>query len=70
MFIVLGKKFCLGPLLFNIDIRDLFLMMKDYDIDNCADDDTPYITGKKIEEVVNLLKQVLLSDSISLVIKS
>lgn len=54
MFIVLGKKFCLGPLLFNIDIRDLFLMMKDYDIDNCADDDTPYATGKKIEEVVNL----------------
>lgn len=36
----------LVPLLFNTDICDLFLIIKDYNIANYADDNTPYETRK------------------------
>ena len=32
-----------GPLLFNIDIGDFFFIIKDCDIANYADDNTPYL---------------------------
>ena len=48
----------LGPLLFNIDICDLFFLIEDCDIANYADDSTPYLSGKNVEEVLNGLEKV------------
>ena len=42
----------LGPLIFNIDLCDLFLVMNHEDIANYADDNTPYVSGKNIDEVL------------------
>ena len=39
----------LGPLLFNIDICDLFFIIEDCDITNYADDNIPYLSGKNVE---------------------
>ena len=39
----------LGPLLFNIFINDIFFFIKEIDIANYADDNTPYATDKSIE---------------------
>ena len=47
----------LGPLLFNIDLCDLFLTMNNEDIANYADDNTPYVSGKNIDEVVRFLEE-------------
>ena len=47
----------LGPLLFNIDLCDLFLIMNHEDIANYADDNTPYVSGKNIDEVVRFLEE-------------
>ena len=47
-----------GPLLFNIDKCDLFFIIKDCDIANYADDNTPYLSGKNVEEVLNGLENV------------
>ena len=47
----------LGPFLFNIDLCDLFIIMDQHDIANYADDNTPYVSGKKIDEVVKLLEK-------------
>ena len=43
----------LGPLLFNADLCDLPINMSHHDIVNYADDNTPYISGGNIEEVVS-----------------
>ena len=48
----------LGPLLFNIFLCDLFLIMKNIDIASYADDNTPYITGNSIDEVIQNLENV------------
>ena len=40
------------PLLFNIFLCDLALIMENIDIVSYADDNTPYNTGKSIEEVI------------------
>ena len=48
----------LGPLLFNIDICNLFFIKEDCDIANYADDNTPYLSGKNVEEVLNGLENV------------
>ena len=45
----------LGPLLFNIDICDLFFIIKDCDIANYADDSTPNLSGKNVEEAGKML---------------
>ena len=45
------------PLLFSIDLCDLFVIMYQHDIDNYADDNTPYVSGKNIDEVVKLLEK-------------
>ena len=49
----------LGPLLFNIYICDLFFIIEDCDIANYADDNTPYLRGKNVEEILNGLENVL-----------
>ena len=48
----------LGPLLFNADLCDLFITMSQYDIANYADDNTPYVSGRNIKEVVAALEEV------------
>ena len=48
----------LGPLLFNADLCDLFITSSRYDIANYADDNTPYVSGRNIEEVVASLEEV------------
>ena len=47
----------LGPLLFNIDLRDLFLIINHEDIVNYADDNTLYVSRKNIDEVVRFLEE-------------
>ena len=42
-------------LLFNIDLCNLFFIMNDEDIANYADDKTPYISRRNIDEVVRFL---------------
>ena len=49
----------LGPLLFNIYICDLFFIIEDCDIANYADDNTPYLRGKNVEEILNGLENVV-----------
>ena len=48
----------MGPLLFNADLCDLFITMSQYDIANYADDNTPYVSGRNIKEVVASLEEV------------
>ena len=45
-FFILGplQGSILGPLVFNIILADLFLVLKDVDIANLADDNTPFTT--------------------------
>ena len=47
-----------GPLLFNIDICDLFFIIEDCDIANYADNNTPCLSRKNVEEVLNGLENV------------
>ena len=48
----------LGPLLFNIDLCDLSVIIDQHDIANYVDDNTPYASGKNIDEVVKSLEKV------------
>ena len=48
----------MGPLLFNADLRDLFVTMSHYDIANYADDNTPYVSGRNMEELVASLEEL------------
>ena len=47
----------LGPLLFNIFLADLFFIVKDIDIANYADDNTPFIVEDNIENVIASLEE-------------
>ena len=47
----------LGPLLFNIDLCDLLLIMNHVDIAHYANDNTPYVYGKNIDEVVRFWEE-------------
>ena len=51
----------LGPLVFNIFLADLFLIPSDIDIANFADDNTPYLSAKNVEHVVESLKRASVS---------
>ena len=51
----------LGPLLFNIFLADLFLIHSDIDIANFADDNTPYLSAKNVEDVIESLERALVS---------
>ena len=42
----------LGPLLFNIFLADLFFVVKDIDIASYADDSTPFVVEKNIDNVI------------------
>ena len=46
----------LGPLLFNIDLCDLFFENYSSDFANFADDTTPYECGHSFNEVINNLE--------------
>ena len=48
----------LGPLLFNIFLRDLFLIMENINIASYTDDNTPYTTGNSIEEAIQKLEKL------------
>ena len=43
----------LGPLLFNIFLADLFLVLKDVDIANFADDNTPFTSANNIDDLID-----------------
>ena len=47
----------LGPLLFNIFLADLFLVLKDVDIANFADDNTPFTPANNIDDLMDSLEK-------------
>ena len=47
----------LGPLLFNIFLNDLFLLVENSDLSNCANDNTLYSSGNDLEKVKQTLRQ-------------
>ena len=49
----------LGPLLFNINLCDLFLSESSSEVSNFADDTTPYECGKIYDEVVRKLEDTI-----------
>ena len=51
------QRSILGPLLFNIDLSDLFFITNHEDTANYADGNTPYVSGKNIDEVVRFLEE-------------
>ena len=51
----------LGPLLFNIFLADLFLIHSDIDIVNFADHNTPYLSAKYVEDVIESLERASVS---------
>ena len=57
----------LRPLLFNMDLCDLFVIMDQYELANYADDNTPYVSGKNIDGVVKSLEEAKdLSNNLSI----
>ena len=48
----------LGPLLFNIDLIDLFLECEDDNISSYADDTTPYSCAQDISSVISELRRI------------
>ena len=46
----------LGPLLFNAFLCDLFFIMNETDFASYADDNTPYVKGYNIEDVISIYK--------------
>ena len=51
----------LGPLLFNIFLCDLFFIMNETDFASYADDNTPYVVGSNIEDVIIKLQNASLT---------
>ena len=51
----------LGPLLFNIFLCDLFFIMNEIDFASYADDNTPYVVGNNIEDVIIKLQNASLT---------
>ena len=49
----------LGPLLFNINLCNLFLSEYSSEFSNFADDTTPYECGKNYDEVINKLEDTI-----------
>ena len=48
-----SQESTLGPLLFNIDLCDLFVIMDQHAIANYADENTLYVSGKTFMELLN-----------------
>ena len=57
--VILGvpQRSILGPLLFNIFLADLFLVLKDVDIANFADDNTPFTSANNIDDLIDSLEK-------------
>ena len=53
------QGFILGPLLFNVNLCDLFLCEYSSEFSNFADDTTPYECGKNYDEVINKLEDTI-----------
>ena len=53
----LSQGSTLGPLLFNIFLADLFLALKDVDIANFADDNTPFALANNIDDLIDSLEK-------------
>ena len=51
----------LGPILFNIFLADLFFINSDIDIANFADANTPYLSAKNVEDVIESLDRASVS---------
>ena len=51
----------LGPLLFNIFLCDLFFIMNETDFASYAEDNTPYVVGNNIEDVIIKLQNASLT---------
>ena len=47
----------LGPVLFNIFLSDLFLVISDTDFSSYSDDNTIYVSGNSINEVISSLQE-------------
>ena len=55
---VVAQGLVLGPLLFNIDLIDLFLECEDDNISSYADDTTPYSCAQDISSVISELQRI------------
>ena len=48
----------LGPFLFNIFMCDLFFIVKEIDFANYADGNTPFVSGNRLEDILDSLEKV------------
>ena len=48
----------LGPLIFNIDLIDIFYILSNYDIASYADDNMPYVTCETMESLIESLEKI------------
>ena len=51
----------LGPVLFNIFLADLFVVLKDVDIANFGDDNTPFTLANNSDELIDSLEKAFSS---------
>ena len=49
----------LGPLIFNIDLCDMFFTLNNHEIASYADDNTPYVTCDTIESMIASLEKIV-----------
>ena len=47
----------LGPLIFNIYMNDIFYFIREEDLANYADDNTPYATENEIETLISIIEK-------------
>ena len=61
--VILGasQRLILGSLLFNIFLGDLFLVLKDVNIANFADDNTPFTSANNIDDLIDSLEKASIS---------
>ena len=57
--VILGvpQRLILGPLLFNIFLAELFLVLKDEDIANFADNNTPFTSANNTDDLIDSLEE-------------